>query len=57
MQVSLNYIATARCLTNAAVFPVVAVVACASVVVHEVRAIAVNTWIWAAVVDVWVYII
>ena len=43
MQVSLNYIATARCLTNAAVFPVVAVLARASVVVHEVRAITVNT--------------
>jgi len=57
MQVSLNYNATARCLTNAAVFPAVAVVARASVAVHEVRAIAVKTRIWAAVVDVWVYII
>ena len=57
MQVSLNYNATARCLTNAAVFPAVAVVARAIVVVHEVRAIAVKTRIWAAFVDVWVYII
>jgi len=43
MQVVLNYIAIARCLTIVAVFPFVAVLARACVVVHEVRAITVNT--------------
>ena len=49
------HISTSRRFTIVTVFPVVAGLARACVVVHEIRARAVDARVWAAVVDICAY--